>query len=59
MSLFGNDLIVSEKASAQGVTTKVNMVATVSPTTRDPAICSQKLVMYDPDLIVLSIRSIL
>ena len=59
MSLLGKDLIVSEKASAQGVTTKVNMVATVSPTNKDPDICSQKLVMYEPELIVLSIRSML
>ena len=43
--LEGMDLIVSEKARAQGVTTKVSIVATVRPTTRDPAICSQKLVM--------------
>ena len=28
------DLIVSEKARAQGVTTKVSIVATVRPTTR-------------------------
>ena len=41
----GNDLIESEKARAQGVTTRVKIVATVNPTTRDAAICSQKLVM--------------
>ena len=53
------DLIVSEKARAQGVTTKVSIVATVSPTTRDPAICSQKLEMKDPELNVLTNRSML
>ena len=41
----GMDLILSEKARAQGVTTKVKTVATVNPTTSEPAICSQKLVM--------------
>jgi hypothetical protein len=45
MTFEGNDLIVSEKARAQGVTTRVKIVATVNPTTRDAAICSQKLVM--------------
>ena len=44
-SLDGKDLIVSEKARAQGVTTSVNIVATVRPTTSEAAICSQKLVM--------------
>ena len=44
-SLDGKDLIVSENAKAQGVTTSVKMVATVRPTTREPAICSQKLVI--------------
>ena len=43
--LDGNALIESEKARAQGVTTSVKTVATVNPTTRDAAICSQKLVM--------------
>ena len=43
--LDGNALIESEKARAQGVTTSVNTVATVNPTSRDAAICSQKLVM--------------
>ena len=43
--LDGNALIESEKARAQGVTTSVKIVATVNPTTRDAAICSQKLVM--------------
>ena len=55
----GIDRTVSEKANAHGVTTRVNTVATVKPTTNDPAICSQKLVMYDPVFIVLSIRSML
>lgn len=45
MTFEGNDLIESEKARAQGVTTRVKIVATVNPTTRDAAICSQKLVM--------------
>ena len=43
--LDGNALIESEKARAQGVTTSVRIVATVNPTTRDAAICSQKLVI--------------
>ena len=43
--LDGNALIESEKARAQGVTTSVKIVATVNPTTRDAAICSQKLVI--------------
>lgn len=49
----------SLKAKAHGVTTKVKMVATLSPTTSDPAICSQKLVIYEPLFTVLSIKSIL
>lgn len=43
--LLGKLLIESLKAKAQGVTTKVRTVATLRPTTKDPAICSQKLVM--------------
>ena len=58
-TLVGNDRISSERARAHGVTTKVKTVATVNPTTRDAAICSQKLVMYDPVFTVLSIKSIL
>ena len=34
--LIGKDLTVSEKARAQGVTTKVRTVATVNPTTSEP-----------------------
>ena len=44
-SFEGNALIASENASAQGVTTRVKIVATVNPTTSDAAICSQKLVI--------------
>ena len=44
-NLDGKDLTLSEKAKAQGVTTSVSIVATVSPTTSEAAICSQKLVI--------------
>ena len=57
--LDGNDLTLSDKARAHGVTTKVRTVATVKPTTSEAAICSQKLVIYEPVLIDLSMRSIL
>ena len=58
-TLLGNLSTESLKARAQGVTTRVKTVATARPTTKEPAICSQKLVIYEPLFTVLSIKSML